>query len=41
MALIGFTGVQYPESRMSIAFVDQILPHSFSIGTVSDLRTIS
>ena len=39
MAIIGITAVQYPESRMSVAFLDQMVPHSFSIGSVSNLQT--
>ena len=39
MAIIGITAVKYPESRMSVAFLDQMVPHSFSIGSVSNLQT--
>lgn len=30
MALIGVVGMTYPDTRLSIAFVNQIIPHSFS-----------
>ena len=30
MALVGIVGTLYPDSRLSLAFVNQIFPHSFS-----------
>ncbi len=35
MAVLGAVCVTYPESRLSIALVDQIIPHSFTAKTVS------
>lgn len=34
-AIIGVVGCAFPDSRFSIAFLDQIYPHSFSAKSVS------
>lgn len=34
-AIVGVVGCAFPDSRFSIAFVDQIYPHSFSAKSVS------
>jgi len=33
MALVGIVGTTFPESRLSLAFVNQVVPHSFSADT--------
>jgi len=40
MAMIGIVCIHYPSTRLSVAFVDQLIPHSFSADSVSSLETI-
>lgn len=41
MGLIGIVCVHRPNSQLSVAFVDQIFPHSFSADSVSDYNGCS
>ncbi len=38
MAVLGAVCITYPDATLSIAFVDQLIPHSFTAKTVSSYR---